>query len=77
MNTGLSALEAPLPYRQRRLPACHHLTFLSHHAGLIPDYVTSDLWAPASGIANFQCYLWDGTLISNISIPSTNFMLSL
>ena len=36
-------------------------------------YVTSDLWSMASGVASFQWYHWDGSPITNISTPSTNF----
>ena len=41
--------------------------------GDLEIYVTSDLWSPASGIAYFQWYHWDGTPITNISTPSTIF----
>ena len=35
--------------------------------------MTSDLWSSASGTAFFQWYQWDGTLITNVSIPVTSF----
>ena len=35
--------------------------------------MTSDLWSSASGTAFFQWYQWDGTLITNVSIPPTSF----
>jgi len=47
--------------------------FYNITTGLFQIYVTSDLWTPASGIANFQWYHWNGTPISNLSIPSTDF----
>ena len=33
--------------------------------------MTSDLWLPASGIASFEWYKWDGTPITNLSLPSS------
>ena len=35
--------------------------------------MTSDLWSSASGNAFFQWYYWNGTLITNVGIPSISF----
>lgn len=37
--------------------------------------MTSDLWSSASGTAFFQWYQWDGTLITNVSIPVVSFIV--
>lgn len=47
--------------------------FYNITTGDLEIYVTSDLWSPASGIAHFQWYHWDGTPITNISTPPTAF----
>lgn len=47
--------------------------FYNITTGDLEIYVTSDLWSPASGIATFQWYHWDGTPITNLSAPSTAF----
>ena len=47
--------------------------FYNITTGDLEIYVTSDLWSPATGTANFQWYYWDGTLIADISTPSTFF----
>ena len=47
--------------------------FYNITTGSFSIYVTSDLWSSASGLASFQWYHWDGTPISDLSIPSTQF----
>ena len=47
--------------------------FYNITTGDLEIYVTSDLWSPATGTANFQWYHWDGTPIADISTPSTDF----
>ena len=47
--------------------------FYNITTGEFEIYVTSDLWSSASGTANFQWYHWDGSPITNMSTPSTNF----
>ena len=37
--------------------------------------MTSDLWSSTSGTAFFQWFQWDGTLIANLSIASTSFIV--
>lgn len=47
--------------------------FYNITTGDLEIYVTSDLWSPATGTANFQWYHWDGTPITSINTPSTPF----
>lgn len=35
--------------------------------------MTSDLWSPTTGLADFQWYTWAGTPITNISTPAIDF----
>ena len=45
--------------------------FYNITTGDLEVYITSDLWSPATGIATFEWYSWDGTPITNPSTPST------
>ena len=47
--------------------------FYNITTGLFEVYVTSDLWSPATGLASFQWYHWDGTPIADISTPAVHF----
>jgi len=44
--------------------------FYTNTTGDLQIYITSDLWSPASGRANFTWYDWSGTRL-NISTPSS------
>ena len=45
--------------------------FYNVTTGDLEVYVTSDLWSPASGVAIFEWYKWDGTPITTHSLPSS------
>ena len=47
--------------------------FFNVTTGDFEIYVTSDLWTPAKGTANFQWHHWDGSPITGISTPSVDF----
>jgi beta-mannosidase len=44
--------------------------FYNRTTGELGVFVTSDLWTPASGTANFTWYDWSGNVL-NVSTPST------
>ncbi|KAL9101422.1 MAG: hypothetical protein Q9163_003314 [Psora crenata] len=47
--------------------------FFNTSTGDLEVYVTSDLWSPARGTANFEWYSWDGTPLIDIDTPTVGF----
>lgn len=45
--------------------------FYNSTTGSLTIYVTSDLWSPVTGLAQFQWYDWSGNPIANINSPPT------